>query len=120
MATSSRQDQLSQAEMQEEKSRLEQELQEALQELAEIEKRLEYRGDYSLGEGDPAIHTWEVNFVLSQRIEEKVNSIREALRRIEDGTYGICRRCRARIDRARLEIIPHAQLCIDCAREEAI
>lgn len=118
MATSSRRDQLSQVEMQEEKSRLEQELQDSLQELADIEKRLEYRGDYSLGEGDPAIHTWEVNFVLSQRIEEKVNSIREALRRIDDGTYGICRRCGARIDRARLEIIPHARFCIDCAREE--
>lgn len=118
MAVSSRRDQLSREEMQEEKARLEQELQESLEELAEIDKRLEYRGDYSLGEGDPAIHTWEVNFAIQQRMREKVKSVREALRRIEQGTYGICQRCGSRIDRARLEVIPHATLCIDCAREE--
>lgn len=117
MTTASPKEQLSQAEMQKERIRLEGELQEALEELAEIEKRLEYRGDYSLGEGDPAIHTWEVNFALSQRIQEKVDSIRAALRRIDEGTYGICQRCGGRIDQARLEIIPHATLCIKCARE---
>jgi len=109
---------LSQVEIQEEKARLEQGLQGSLDELAEIEKRLEERGDYSLGEGDPAIHTWEVNLALYQRIREKVDSIREALWRIEEGTYGVCQRCGARIGRARLEIIPHATLCINCAREK--
>jgi RNA polymerase-binding transcription factor DksA len=111
-------DRLSQEEVQEERTRLERELTEARAELAEIEKRLEYRGDYSLGEGDPAIHTWEVNFALGERLREKVESMRAALQRIEEGTYGICQRCGARIDRARLEIIPHARFCIGCAREE--
>ncbi|MBN1484669.1 MAG: TraR/DksA C4-type zinc finger protein [Chloroflexia bacterium] len=110
-------EQLSQVEVQEEKVRLERELQEAQAEMVEIEKRLEYRGDYSLGEGDPAIHTWELNLALAQRLQEKIDSIHEALRRIEAGSYGICRKCGKRIDRARLEIIPQAQLCIECARE---
>ena len=118
MTTSSQRNQPGQAEMQKEKGRLERELLDSLEELAEIKQRLKYRGDYSLGEGDPAIHTWEVNFALSQRIQEKIASIQGALGRIEKGTYGICRRCSAHIDRARLEIIPHAQLCIACAREE--
>jgi DnaK suppressor protein len=118
MAMPPQKDTLSPAEMQEERARLERDLQEARAELAEIEKRLEYRGDYSLGEGDPAIHTWEVNFALYERLREKVESVRAALRRIEEGTYGICQRCGARIDRARLEIIPHASFCIGCAREE--
>jgi len=117
MAVPSQRGPFSQTEIQEEKVRLERALQESLHELAEIEKRLEYRGDYSLGEGDPAIHTWEVNLALYQRIREKVDSIREALRRMEEGTFGVCQRCGGRIDRARLEIIPHANLCIDCARE---
>jgi DnaK suppressor protein len=118
MAVPPQKDTLSPAEMQEERARLERDLQEARAELAEIEKRLEYRGDYSLGEGDPAIHTWEVNFALYERLREKVESVRAALRRIEEGTYGICQRCGARIDRARLEIIPQASFCIECAREE--
>lgn len=109
---------LSQAETSAEKKRLERELTEALTEMAEIQARLEERGDYSLGEGDPAIHTWELNLALYQRMQEKVESLRAALRRIEAGSYGICQRCGARIDRARLEIIPDATLCIDCARQK--
>jgi len=118
MAVPSQKEKLSQAEMQKEQQRLERELSETLAEMAEIEKRLEYRGDYSLGEGDPAIHTWEVNLALYQRIRDKVESIHAALRRIAEGTYGICQRCGGRIDRARLEIIPHTNLCIDCARQQ--
>lgn len=118
MAAAPQKEKLSRAEMEQEKKRLKQELDEALEELTEIEKRLEYRGDYSLGEGDPAIHTWEVNFALYQRMREKVASLRAALRRIDEGTYGICQQCGARIDRARLEIVPDASLCINCARQQ--
>jgi DnaK suppressor protein len=118
MTGPSRKDQLSQAEIQQEQERLEGELAETLEEMAEIEKRLQERGDYSLGEGDPAIHTWELNLALYQRMREKVDSIHRALRRIAEGTYGICQRCGKRIDRARLEIIPHAALCVECARQQ--
>lgn len=107
---------LTQAEIQEEKTRLEQELDQAVAERSEIEQRLQDRGDYTLGEGDPAIYAWELNLALYQRIREKVESIRAALRRIEAGTYGVCQRCGARIDHARLDIIPDATLCIECAR----
>ena len=48
---------------------------------------------------------------------EKVDSLRAALDRVAAGTYGICRRCGKRIDRARLEIVPDANLCIECARQ---
>jgi DnaK suppressor protein len=107
----------SQAEVQAERERLERELRETTAELAELESHLADRGDYSLGEGDPAIHTWELNLALYQRMREKVDSIRAALQRIDEGTYGICQRCGARIDRARLAIIPDATLCIECARQ---
>lgn len=118
MGAAARRERLGQAEMAAEKARLERQLAETLEELAEIQARLEERGDYSLGEGDPAIHTWEVNLALYQRMREKVESLRLALQRVNDGTYGICRRCGARIDRARLEIVPEAVLCIECARQE--
>ncbi len=117
MAVKAQRGQLSQAETAEEKERLERELSEAVVELAALEERLEERGDYSLGEGDPAIHTWELNLALYQRMREKVDSLRAALARIAAGTYGVCQRCGARIDRARLEIVPDAGLCIKCARQ---
>ena len=117
MATKTAKEKLTQAEIQEEKTRLEDELKQTLTEMTEIEERLEDRGDYSLGEGDPAIHTWELNLALYQRMRDKVESIRAALRRVEEGSYGICQRCGGRIDRARLDIVPAATLCIECARQ---
>ena len=117
MASKSRRGKLTQAEMQQERERLEQELNQVAAELAEIEQHLEDRGDYSLGEGDPAIQNWELNLALYQRMRDKAESIRAALRRLAAGTYGVCQRCGARIDRARLEIIHDASLCIDCARQ---
>ena len=38
----------------------------------------------------------------------------EALRRIEDGTYGICLACGTRISGARLAAVPEAERCSGC------
>lgn len=48
-------------------------------------------------------------------VEREIASVRRALRRIEDGTYGACVRCGEEIAPARLEARPEAALCIDCA-----
>ncbi len=47
-----------------------------------------------------------------------VYHIDEALRRIKDGTYGSCSACSKRIKKPRLEVVPHARLCIDCKKAE--
>ena len=39
-----------------------------------------------------------------------------ALKRIEEGTYGICTNCGKEIPVDRLEALPWATLCIDCQR----
>jgi DnaK suppressor protein len=45
-------------------------------------------------------------------------AIDSALARIENGTYGTCVNCGARIAPERLEAMPWATLCIDCKRKE--
>ncbi len=50
-------------------------------------------------------------------IEREIASVKRALGRIEDGTYGECVRCGRDIAAARLEARPEAALCIDCARQ---
>lgn len=40
----------------------------------------------------------------------------QALRRMAEGTYGICERCAAGIAPQRLEILPHTRLCAPCQR----
>jgi RNA polymerase-binding protein DksA len=44
--------------------------------------------------------------------------IDEALARIRGGTYGVCQSCSKRISKSRLEVVPHARLCIECKKAE--
>jgi RNA polymerase-binding transcription factor DksA len=48
--------------------------------------------------------------------QTEMAAIRAALRRIEEGTYGVCVRCGDEIASERLDLLPHAPLCADCAR----
>ena len=41
----------------------------------------------------------------------------DALRRIQDGTYGICADCGKRISAARLQVKPEAMRCVACQTE---
>jgi RNA polymerase-binding protein DksA len=43
--------------------------------------------------------------------------VREALNRIDQGTYGICQECDGQIDEARLEALPYTPYCIECAQK---
>jgi RNA polymerase-binding protein DksA len=49
-------------------------------------------------------------------VAKEIASVKRALARIEDGTYGECVRCGEDIAPARLEARPEAALCIGCAR----
>lgn len=54
--------------------------------------------------------------VLDIRTQARARAIVSALARIREGTYGICRRCRAAIPYPRLAAIPEATTCVSCAR----
>lgn len=49
---------------------------------------------------------------------ERIRQIDEALQRIRNKTYGKCRICGGDIPEERLEIIPFAQLCIECEKDD--
>ena len=59
----------------------------------------------------------EMDFSLEENSEQLLEAISRALQRIEDGTYGKCANCGEDIPVERLEAIPYAEYCIDCARE---
>jgi len=46
----------------------------------------------------------------------ELNDVLRALSRIEAGTYGLCTSCGESIDPRRLESIPEASLCMNCAQ----
>lgn len=54
---------------------------------------------------------------LSSQESMLLNEIEDALKRIRDGRYGICEICQSKIPKARLEIIPHARLCVKCKKK---
>ena len=48
-------------------------------------------------------------------VTSEIASVRRALERIEDGSYGECANCGNAIADGRLEARPEAALCIECA-----
>ena len=104
------------AEMMDQKERLRQEFDETLAEIKRLDQRLEGKGDYGLGKGDPSIYEWEMCLALKQRAESKAHSLEVALRKAEEGDYGTCEVCGQPIDPARLAILPHTKRCITCAQ----
>jgi len=53
-----------------------------------------------------------LNLVSSEH--DEVVAIDDALRRIEEGTYGVCEECRRPIEKARIKALPFVRLCVKC------
>jgi RNA polymerase-binding protein DksA len=66
-----------------------------------------------------ASHVFEQqrDLALRDRSRIELGLVEAALRRLDDGTYGSCTSCGKPIAAERLEAIPWAALCIDCARK---
>jgi DnaK suppressor protein len=63
----------------------------------------------------------DIELALIQMKAETLNKIEEALRRLEEGTFGYCFECGEEISERRLRALPFAVRCKDCeeAREVA-
>ena len=47
----------------------------------------------------------------------KLKQVEAALKKVEDGEYGICEQCEQEILETRLEIMPYTEFCIQCLSE---
>ncbi len=70
--------------------------------------------------GDRASQESDQFFTLRLRDRERklLKKIKEALQRIEDGTYGICEMCGEEIGIERLKARPVTTLCIKCKTKQ--
>jgi DnaK suppressor protein len=70
--------------------------------------------------GDAATLTFdrEMDYSLEGNSGHVLAAIDEALKRIDEGTFGTCSRCGRPIAQERLEAMPYATKCIDCKRLE--
>lgn len=89
---------------------------EVQEELETLNRRLEVKGDYELGEGDPMIYQWELNLALRERAKQHLAEIEEALAQLDMGIYGRCERCGKPIEPERLAVLSHTTVCSQCAQ----
>ncbi len=60
----------------------------------------------------------ERDLSLSNNVKDLLEKVEEALRKIEQGTYGICDACKKPIPEERLKALPYATLCVECKQKE--
>ena len=99
------------------RKKLEGELEKTLAEIQRLVQKLEDKADYGIGKGGSTIYEWEFNLALKQSLESKARRIHAALRKVEEGDYGICRECGEPISEDRLAILSHTAVCVKCARK---
>lgn len=104
----------------EEKAKLE-------KELGQFSQRSEHQRDdfqstfpdYGDKEDDNAVEVadFSTRLSLEDNLESKLQEVNKALKRIEDGVYGICENCHEEIPEERLKVFPSAALCIKCGKK---
>ncbi len=60
----------------------------------------------------------ELTLRLSERGREKLREIEDALERIEEGSFGTCEQCGAKIPKGRLKVMPLATTCVACKSKQ--
>lgn len=66
-------------------------------------------------EGSTLSGEWQRVEALRRSARGELADVDASLARVADGTYGVCVRCGRGIPPARLEVRPHATMCVDCA-----
>lgn len=92
---------------------------------AEYEQRVENTEKHLLHREEPVSQDFaeqavemeneEVVERLDVEAKHELALVNAALGRIENGEYGLCEACGVQISEARLEALPHAAKCINCA-----
>ena len=75
---------------------------------------------YGLHMADVATDNYEREFMLGLADNEQklLNRITAALEKIEEGAFGLCELCEKKIAKARLKVVPYAELCVPCQEKQ--
>src|SRR5436853_7868265 len=119
---------LSEKELEEFRARLQEERAELETQLATIEEssfstpQSNLSGEVSFDEesADAGTFTFERERDLSieNNVRDLMQKIDGALKRLDDGTFGICVRCGKPIEKARLKALPYVELCMKDAQAQ--
>ncbi len=73
-------------------------------------------GDHN-GENAAEVMSYDNALAVKNTLEKELRDINNALKRIEDGSYGICKYCHQPIAEKRLEARPTSSTCINCKKK---
>jgi RNA polymerase-binding protein DksA len=75
---------------------------------------------YTYHMADVATDTYDREFSMGLASNERrlIYEFDDALKKIDEGTYGICEDCKALIAKTRLKVIPYARLCLKCQEKK--
>jgi len=83
----------------------------------------EITGDLAMGPGDNHLADMatetvdrEIDYTLEENSGNVLREIEGALKRLDEGSFGVCAVCGRQIEPERLEYLPWATLCADDAR----
>ena len=87
-----------------------------VEQVAQLENSKYESIGYSNHMADDATEAFDqaVDVALKRKLEGSLEEVEQALKKFDKGTYGLCETCGARIERARLEILPQARYCLGC------
>jgi DnaK suppressor protein len=78
-----------------------------------------YRNDQVItGEEGTDVFDRQFALNLASSEQEAIHDIDDAIRRIDEGTYGVCEDCGCVIGRARLKALPFVRSCMQCQSEK--
>ena len=95
------------ASLEEERNQLRHQLEELDRDSGGLDENFADSGQVGAQQGEQA--------TLARSLHEQLDDVDLALRKMDQGAYGRCDNCGKEIQEARLEAIPAARHCIDCA-----
>ncbi len=61
----------------------------------------------------------EKDLSIEQNVRDLLDKIERALKRMDEGTYGVCEICGKPIEKARIKALPYVDLCIKDAQAQS-
>lgn len=98
-------------------------IEEILKSIAEKDKEIKdnwrakmpyFGDDISLESEADEVEEYQTRILEENFLELKLKEIKEALRKIKKGNYGICEKCKGKIEIERLKILPETKFCSKC------
>src|SRR3989338_7073939 len=68
-------------------------------------------------ENTAEVAAFEGNLSMEKNLEVSLFNVNKALKKIEEGNYGLCEKCGTMISPERLRAFPSATACMDCKKK---